>query len=240
MNPLISRRAAAFSWLPFLPPEHFTIGGIRFRVIRKGASARRYIHVHGNETTARDLLLDHMRATGKGKAFLVESLDRNVDLGALLIDPNRMFSTEGAGRNLRRVNRMPAEAHIQNALRYLERDRDRFIRRILPPKGGLLIALHNNGPGYSVETEIPISTATHLPDRENPREFMLCTDPADFALFQKSPFNVVLQPGNPPPDDGSLSRVCAARGIRYVNIEAAQGQYDRQRQMLGWIESNLP
>ena len=32
----------------------------------------------------------------------------------------------------------------------LDRGRDRLVRTILPPRGGLLFAVHNNSEGYSV------------------------------------------------------------------------------------------
>ena len=70
--------------------------------------------------------------------------------------------------------------------------------------------------------------------------FLLASNAKDFALLEKSPFNCVLQTNPAPPDDGSLSRLCAKRGIRYVNIEAALGDTAAQRAMLGWCLKNLP
>jgi hypothetical protein len=231
--------AAAF--LPFWPfrSRYQKIAGVRFDIIRHGRSTHRYFHVHGNEVTARELLYQHMRKY-KGTGFTVQSLERQVGVGALEIDPNRMFSREGAERNLRRVNANYSEAAIQNAIHYLERDRRKFVKAILPPEGGLLIALHNNGPGYSVQTEIPISDAVSLADPDNPREFMLTVSRADFDILKTSPFNVVLQDKAPPDDDGSLSRLCTRLGIRYVNIEARLGNIEGQRRMLDWIETKLP
>lgn len=215
------------------------IGGIAFEKIANGRSdARRYLHVHGNETTARDVLAEHMKSH-KGTAFLVRSDRRMVPLGALAIDPNRMFSDKGARANLQRFNRWPAEAYVQSALLLLEKDRHKFLDKILPTPGGLLIVLHNNGPGYSVNDELDGADAQSLPDKEHPDEFMLTTQREDFDLLKRSPFNVVLQT-QAEPDDGSLSRRCARMGVRYVNIEAALGQFERQKEMLNWIEQNLP
>ena len=227
--------------LPFWPfgSRDKKIANIRFEMVENGRSKRRYLHIHGNESTARDLLRQHLR-TFKGKGFIVESEVRNVPVGALRIDPNRMFSDAGAEANLWRLNRRSPEAYQQNARMYLEKDREKFVRAILPPEGGLLIALHNNGQGYSVNDEIPISDAVSVPDKENPRDFMLTTTRADFELIRKSPYNIVLQETSRGPEDGSLSRLCAQRGIRYVNIEAALGNYQQQKQMLEWLEQNLP
>ena len=74
---------------------------------------------------------------------------------------------------------------------------------------------------------------------EHPDEFMLCTMRDDFEKLAKGPYNVLLQYTAPPDDDGSLSRLCAARNIRYVNIEAAHGNAAAQREMLEWLESTV-
>jgi hypothetical protein len=50
----------------------------------------------------------------------------------------------------------------------------------------------------------------------------------------------VLQQKKPESDDGSLSRLAAHRGVRYVNLEVRQGNVDRQLEMLRWLDWNLP
>jgi hypothetical protein len=49
-----------------------------------------------------------------------------------------------------------------------------------------------------------------------------------------------LQNAAPKEDDGSLSRLAARRGARYVNIEVRLGESAAQREMLMWVEQNLP
>ena len=51
---------------------------------------------------------------------------------------------------------------------------------------------------------------------------------------------MVLQQHGPRQDDGSLSRLAAARGVRYVNLEVQQGQQSRQQEMVDWLERHLP
>jgi hypothetical protein len=111
---------------------------------------------------------------------------------------------------------------------------------VCPRNGDVLIALHNNGPGYSVQDETGISDRTALNDAANPHEFCLCTDPADFARLATGAYNVVLQNRAPRVDDGSLSRLAALRGFRYVNIEAGLGRDQKQKAMLDWVDSALP
>jgi hypothetical protein len=215
------------------------IAGITFEEIRNGADRRRFIWIHGNEPAAAEVLRNHMRTT-EGRAFLIESKDRNVPVRGGALDPNRMFSRAGAERNLQTLNPKWTPQQINSVLDELDRDREKFVRRILPLHGGLLVALHNNGAAYSVNDEVPVSNAVALNDEKHPDEFMLCSSAADFTILANSPFNALLQDKPQGQDDGSLSRLCAARGVRYVNIEAAQGTGQGQQRMLKWLEFALP
>jgi hypothetical protein len=233
--------AIGFGWV--WPPNwfhrHVHFAEATFREFRRGEDRRRYLWIHGDERTARHVLREHIRHND-GRAFLIENNVRNVKIDGALLDPNRMFSRIGAGRNLRSQNPSWDRARINAALDRLDRDRRGFLDRILPPQSdGLIVALHNNGPAYSVVDEVAISDATALNDRGHPDEFMLCTMPVDFEKLAKGPYNVLLQHTTPPDDDGSLSRLCASRNIRYVNIEAAQGNRQGQKTMLEYLETHL-
>lgn len=229
----------AAGFLPFFGSHNrVTMAGISFRVVRRGSSPHRYLHIHGNETTARDVAMELVNAHG-GTALLIQSNERYVPLRDGRIAPNRMFSSEGASRNLRMLNPGWSEAQIANGALALSRDRHRFLKAIRPPAGGRIVALHNNSSGYSVESEVAISDNTSLKDAKNPHEFFLATDPADYEKLVASPFNVVLQNTAPKDDDGSLSRLSARMGIRYINLECGLGKIERQRELLGWLEENL-
>ncbi len=215
------------------------MGGIDFAVEQlRGRGKRRYLHIHGNETTAREVLREHLKAF-PGTYFFIQSDKRNVRVGECMIDPNRMFTAAGARKSLERWNKDASPAAIRAAEQLLDRDRDRFLRAVVPPKGGLLIAMHNNSEGYSMKDEIAISDKVHTPDPDNPRDFLLVTDPRDFALIERGKFNAVLQ-SKVQNDDGSFSVVAAWRGIRYVNSEAALGNLSKQQAMLQFLEQVLP
>lgn len=213
------------------------MGGIRFEVERNGRSKRRYLHIHGNEKTAREVLKQHVKSH-KGIYFLVVSEKRNVAVGECVIDPNRMFTAAGARKSLERWNAGKTEAQISAALGLLEADREAFVRAVSPPAGGLLIAMHNNSEGYSIKDEVAISDKVHMPDGENPRDFMLATDEADFERISKGKYNAVLQK-TLRNDDGSFSVLALTRSIRYVNIEAALGNFDKQKAMIEFLEQVL-
>jgi hypothetical protein len=237
----ISRRtlfAGAFAYYQH-NLEVVLLAGIEFKRLSNQPSRRRYLRIHGNEETAGQALTEHMR-TRAGIAYLVTNKERNVAIAGGRIDPNRLFSREGADASLRRLNPDWTPIEITKALDWLDSERPNLLAAILPPGGELLFAVHNNSQGYSVEDEIPISQRTSLPRRAEPHEFFLATDPRDYQRLAAGPYNVVLQNDPAGPDDGSLSRLCAKRGIRYVNLEVASGKLAMQREMMEWLENTLP
>jgi hypothetical protein len=232
----VSRRdLIAIGWFPFFRAKHVSMAGANFRIHRNGNSKRRYLVIHGNEEDARSVLREHIQ-THEGIAYIVETHTRNVPVEGLQVDPNRMFSRAGAEASLKRLNQNAAPKAIERALKVLDEDREKLLHALIPPKGGMTIALHNNSSGYSVTDEVPISDETSLREPRNPHAFFLCTDPLDFAVLKTSPYNVVLQQHGPTTDDGSLSRQAAARGFRYVNLEVGLGHPDRQHEMMLWLE----
>jgi hypothetical protein len=233
------RQFLVFGWFPFFRPKRINLAGARFRIVRNGHSNRHYLVIHGNEESAREavtqLLVSH-----EGIGYVIENETRNVPIEEGEIDPNRMFSRPGAEANLKELNPKWGPQQLDAALRTLDRGREHLVRALLPPERGLLVAVHNNSEQYSVKDEEPISDAGSIREPENPHAFMLCTDPADFAILSRSPYNVVLQHEKPQEDDGSLSRLAARRGVRYVNLEVRMGNLDRQLEMLRWVDWNLP
>lgn len=219
-------------------PSHFALMGVPFFIVRNGGSNRRYLHIHGDEPTAREVLREHMKSH-KGTAYLVDNSERTVAGGSGRLDPNRMFSREGAEKNLRTLNPAMSDAERNGILARLDRDRPKLLNHLFPPRGGLLVALHNNR-GYSMRDELEISDEKAINAPENMHEFFLATDPADFRILARSPYNAVLQKEGPKDDDGSLSRLTARRGVRYVNLECGLGKAAEQKTMLEWAVSRLP
>lgn len=238
----VSRRAwlaAALAWPALAAQRRRILAGIEFQWIEHSPSPRRYLLIHGNEHTAREVLQAHMQGR-RGRALLVTGQERWVTVRGLRLDPNRMFSREGARRNLHLLNPAAGRAAVEGTLDWLDRERKALLAELLPPRGGLIVSMHNNASGYSLESEVGISESVWLPSRGTPHDFILATSEADFGILERSPFNALLQERPRGEDDGSLSRLCAARGIRYVNIEARIGHEAEQRAMLEWIERHLP
>lgn len=238
MTSRIERRTFLVAWIPALhrkPVEE--LSGVEFRVLCYGHSARRFLVIHGDEDTARDVMTGYM-FDHEGVAYIVSGKNRNVEILGAKIDPNRMFSRSGAELSIRAENPGIDVAKVISVLDYLDRERPKLIKRLIPPKGSRLMALHNNRD-YSVQHEVAASDETSIKQPHLPRAFFLCTSPADYAVMKQSPFNVVLQT-KAEPDDGSLSRLCARRGVRYINLECAIGDYEGQLQRLRWLDDRLP
>ena len=230
--------ALEWLWPPYWFRNYIDIAGIRFRRRKHGPDGRHYLWIHGDEQTAHDVLIEHMKEA-RGWAFYTPSKERNVSINGGKLDPNRMFSRVGAEQNLKKLNPSWTADQVKRALDRLDDDRESFVKRLLPRAGEVLIALHNNGPDYSMNDEVGISDSVAANDKEHPDEFLLCTQRPDFQVLAGGPFNVLWQNAAPKEDDGSLSRLCAARGIRYVNIEAAAGNAAGQKRMLDWAERVL-
>jgi len=233
----IHRRAAILGWLPaFFGHSDIELAGVRVRTLHSARGPRRYLVIHGDEDTAKDVLTSLM-VKQSGTGYVVRSKTRNVELRGLKIDPNRLWSRVGAERSLRSLNAGADEGLLKRVLDELDRHRPVALRRLIPESGSRLFALHNNR-GYSMTDELEGSDKTSVRQPEMPRHFFLCTDPKDFERLKESPYNVVLQTKGEP-DDGSLSRLAARTGFRYVNLECAIGDYNGQMERVEWLEAHL-
>lgn len=219
--------------------SEISISEVSFDVVQKGKSDRRYIWLHGDEKTAKMALVNHMRSN-EGIAFLVKNESREVVISDGIIDPNRIFSSEGAKKNLHKYNPNWSNKKKLTVLKSINQDRENFLNTIFPINGDLLIALHNNFKGYNVYQEISKSDTVSIKKNQNPRDFYLCTNRKDFEILSKSPYNVVLQESFPENDDGSLSWAALKWGVRYLNIEARLGWLSMQKKMLKYAHENLP
>lgn len=175
-----------------------------------------------------------------GIAYSSVTPTRNVPIMGGVVDPNRMFSRVGAEASLRKLNSSWNADQVRQAADFLERDRSKLLKHLIPPAGGVLMVLHNNAQGYNVNEELADSDRTSIKQPNRPHEFFLCTDERDFEVLSTSPYNVVLQNKKPAVDDGSLSRLAARQGFRYVNLETTLGYYEAQIERLEWMQTHLP
>lgn len=212
--------------------------GAKFNLVQNGDSPNRYIWLHGDEQTAR-MALEYHIGLYNGLAFFIESETREIPFKSTIVDPNRIFSRDGAYYALRKFKPGWQPGTLKMALDEIDRERESFLDILMPNKNGLLISLHNNFRGYNVHKEKGNSQRISIKKNENPRDFIICTNSSDFEILVSSPYNVVLQNELPEWDDGSLSWEALRRNVRYLNIETRLGYLSKQKAMLKYIEDNL-
>ena len=212
--------------------------GAKFNLVQNGDSPNRYIWLHGDEQTAR-MALEYHIGLYNGLAFFIESETREIPFKSTIVDPNRIFSRDGAYYALRKFKPDWQPGTLKMALDEIDGERESFLDILMPNKNGLLISLHNNFRGYNVHKEKGNSQRISIKKNENPRDFIICTNSSDFEILVSSPYNVVLQNELPERDDGSLSWEALRRNVRYLNIETRLGYLSKQKAMLKYIEDNL-
>ena len=214
------------------------IGGIKFKVVKKGNSDRKYIWFHGDEKTAK-MALDHHMKTNEGTAYYIQNELREVNIYGGLIEPNRIFSSDGMKQAIQKYNPQWSVSKKKKILAIYDQGRNTFFNEIFPKNGEILIAIHNNFRGYNVNKEIKRSDSISIKIDQDPRDFFLCTNRTDFELLAKSPYNVVLQEKWIPENDGSLSWAAILHDVRYVLLETRLGWLNKQKEMLNYLHKNL-
>lgn len=219
-------------------PSSLFFSNIEFRIAGNGESDHHYVWIHGDEKTAEMALNYHMKHY-PGKAFFIKSEEREVFVSGVMVDPNRIFSRKGAASALRKFKTDWETSALTASLDRLDKDREKFLEKLLPKNGGLLIAVHNNFRGYNVSKEIPNSRLQSIKPQQNPRDFIICTDQSDYSKLASGPFNVILQDEMADDEDGSLSWAALRKGVRYINIETRLGWLSQQKKMLKFVEERL-
>lgn len=211
---------------------------IKFSIIHKRNHGKNYIWLHGDEKTAKQVLLS-LAKKNTGKFFLIQSHHRLVKINGYTVDPNRIFSDTGVRNTLKKYNPRITTNEIKKIVTLIQKKRPAFIAHILPAKKGILIALHNNQYNYSILDEKKNSVKTSIKNNQSKHNFFLCTSKKDFEILENSQYNVALQNHIQAIDDGSLSQLMARKKRRYINIEARLGAKDIQQAMLHYVEKHI-
>jgi len=216
---------------------------VRVRVYSKG-HGQTYFAPHYSETTAVAAAMSIINAKDGG-GTLVQIIHgtghpRNVTFTlkgvTYSFDPNRMFTDAGIQKSLEFVgHRYSKEAHSAVAsFAWVVREHLNMAK--VP--GGTMIAIHNNSGGYSLDSYLPgeffgkeAPKINRNPAR-SPSDFYFVTTEALYETLRAKKYNVALQNTAAMTDDGSLSVYCAQHGVPYVNIEARQGHFKEQVDML--------
>lgn len=233
-GPLISEESTTMK----VTSRNIIWAGIPFKRVQSGESNHRFIWLHGDEKTAKMTLEDYVNHN-PSIAFFIQYSEREIPFKGTKVDPNRIFSTAGSNKALKKFKPNWDKNQFTEALTMLENGRKKFLDEIFPTNGGVLISLHNNFRGYNVHSEIKNSTSISIKKGQNPRDFIICTEEEDYLKLAQGPYNVVLQDKKVGKDDGSLSWASLDYGIRYINIEVRLGWLSKQKKMLNYIHDTL-
>ena len=170
----------------------YTSEGAANLLIQNGISPNRYIWIHGDEKTA-EMALKHHIQNHNGIAFFIDNKTREIPYKSTIIDPNRIFSRNGTYHALRKFQPDWAPGSLKKALDEIDLEREAFLNILMPPKGGLLIALHNNFRGYNVMDEEANSQLTSIKKSQYLRDFIICTDLKDFKKLAKLGVSTIFQ-----------------------------------------------
>jgi hypothetical protein len=207
-------------------------------ISERPGSKHLFCNLHDDENTGVEAGLIALRRSGGRLVELQHGGMRHIsfrlDGETFVVDPNRIFTTEGARRTLAKLSRRTMEA---------ERAVGRFARDLLSlysiERADVVIALHNNSEGsYSALSYekggvfASDASAVFIKDGSDPDDFLFVTETAVFDALRRRGYNVVLQDNRRVTDDGSLSVYCGRAGVRYINVEAQQGHLEQQVAMI--------
>jgi len=196
------------------------------------------IHLHDDEPASAAAAKDVLSHTGGIMVELKNKEQRLVRFKKsgrfFFFDPNRIFTPRGLEKNLRFLN-----GHVTSAALSSVKSFSSFILQKIPPSATYVIAVHNNEDGkYSVRSytmngsRAKDAEKVHINPARDPDNFFILTDTTLFRELELRDFNVVLQNTKTARDDGSLSIYFGKTTVAYMNVEAQQGRFRTQVNML--------
>lgn len=224
-----------------------TVGDTEVAVVVHEAEAPglTYLNLHDDENTSVEAALNVIGRHGGRVIELQHGGERHITFmqggRRYAFDPNRMFTDRGAGLTLAGLGDS-SDAAVAAVRAFAESLLAEVGLEAVPA----LVALHNNtDERYSVlsynrggeyETDVLF---VHITDDEDPDHFFFVTDRALYDRLRQGDFNAALQDNARVTDDGSLSVYAARQGVPYVNVEAQHGHFEKQVQMLEYLNEVL-
>jgi len=200
-----------------------------------------FINVHDDENTGVGACLQLLADRGGRLVQLRHDGGRLISFmlqgKVFKFDPNRMFTLEGVRKTLQTYG--PLSPDAVDSVRHFAAQ---FLSICSFDELSLLVTIHNNGDhGYSAASYCEGGSnesdarAVHLAPNVDTDDFFFVTDERLFEIFRSKHFNVVLQDNDEVTDDGSLSVLAGKQGIPYINVEAQEGHFQQQLDMLGEV-----
>lgn len=196
-----------------------------------------FINVHENEVTSVFAAREFLKDFGGRLTVLQQDKERYLSFylnkQRFVVDPNRIFTTDGVRATLGTLSKYNAEAARQT-----EGLAKQLLTQFIDGQK-LVIALHNNtDSNYSIASYIDDGAEAinarevFINDEMDADDFVVTTDSAIFYQVKELNINVILQDNEKLKDDGSLSVYAGKKGIPYINVEAQEGHMEEQLEIL--------
>lgn len=203
-----------------------------------------FINMHDDEVTSVQAAKWILEEQGGMLIEIENNSQRNIRFRigqySYRVDPNRIFSKEGAEKSLEELGRTSVKA-VEEATKFGKR-----ILELIPGKCKYVVALHNNTPGLFSALEYTSgnkraaeSKKVYINPAQDTDDFFLTTDNSLYEKLADKGYNAILQDNMNCTEDGSLSVYCGKKNIRYVNCETEHGKTELYAAMLKSLLSVL-
>lgn len=202
-----------------------------------------FVSLHDDETTGQKVVSSFLknnnyafvRIENKGQRLIRFSyLKRNY-----AFDPNRIFTEKGIHQTLKLYG-----SYSDGVASKIKAFASSILNKLTTAK--TIVAMHNNSNGrYSVlsylkgQKYFKNAAQVNYHNGTDPDDFFLTTSPQLFERLKAKGFNIVLQDNSRVADNGSLSVFYRNIDKCYVNIEAQDGHFAKQNEMLQALISVL-
>jgi len=187
-----------------------------------------FLSVHANETTSVAATLQYLADKNGSLIQIQHDTTRLVTFHyqgkQYRFDPNRMFTHQGRMANLRLLNKQSPIAVEKIVAGFA----DAVLQKL--KHASIIVAVHNNTDGGPLSVNSFKQRYVNL--QLDADDFVLTTRREIFNQVQSKQLNAVFQTQATSSDDGSLAIYCAKNNIAYINIEAQQGHFTEQLNML--------
>lgn len=202
-----------------------------------------FISLHDDEITGQQVVSNYVKENNSTFVQIVNNNHRLIRFTSLkkryAFDPNRIFSKKGIRLTLGFYNSYLPKAAIKVK---------EFAALILQQlsKAKTIIAVHNNSNGkYSMlsylkgKKDYKNALRVNEVPGSDPDDFFLTNSTQLFEKLSAKKFNIVLQDNKHVSNDGSLSFYYRNSNKLYINIEAQEGHFSKQAEMLHALLSVL-
>lgn len=206
-------------------------------------SAIVFISLHDDETTAQEVVSSYLKENHAAFIRIENNKQRLIRFSYLkesyVFDPNRMFTNKG-----RRLTLGLHGAYSDSAAAKVNEFASLVLQQLSTAK--TVVAVHNNSNGkFSILSYLKggeffkNAKQVYKNPASDPDDLFLTTSPQLFERLKTKGFNIVLQDNVNVADNGSLSFYHRNINKRYVNIEAQDGHFAKQLEMLQALVSVL-